>query len=89
MRLYVVAMTKPATNREAYAAVIAKVPASKLARYLGLTRQAVSNWGGVVPDRYVLQVSVITGIPPEHILPELVVQVRGYVKHLRDAEKAA
>jgi len=80
-------MSKPTTNREAYDAVMAKYTPSELARLLGLTRQAVNNWGRVIPERYVLQVSIVTGIPAEDILPELARQVRGYVKHLRDTEK--
>lgn len=43
---------------------------SKLAAHLGLTRQAVTNWGDEVPEAYAFRISILTNIPIEEIVPE-------------------
>lgn len=74
-------MSKPRTNKEGFAAVRRIVNDALLAAIIGISRQAVYQWGDEVPPKYVLDVSVITGIPAEDILPER-------VKFMRERAKA-
>ncbi len=83
-------MEKPTTNREGYERVLAVLKErgdgkADLARFLGVTRQAVNAWPDEVPERCVLQVAVYSGIPAEDILPETVEQAKGYMEYLRKA----
>lgn len=43
---------------------------SRLARALGLTRQAVYQWDSIPPD-HVLRVEEITGVPRSRLRPDL------------------
>jgi DNA-binding transcriptional regulator YdaS (Cro superfamily) len=43
---------------------------SKLARALGLTRQAIYQWDSIPPD-HVLKVEQVTGVPRSHLRPDL------------------
>lgn len=84
-------MAKPKTNKDGYQAVIAalekqghKSPQSALARILGFRgRQAVNNWKGEVPPAHAFKVSLITGVPIDHILPETVIEVQKLMKEMR------
>lgn len=60
-----------ATDRAAYQRLIKQIHPSLLARHLEITRQSVHDWGGVVPERFVLRCSILSGIPPEALMPEL------------------
>lgn len=73
-------MSKPRTNKEGFEAVTKKVHKALLAAVLGISRQAIGKWTDEVPEAYVLRVSVITGIPAEDILPELVAETRKRAK---------
>jgi hypothetical protein len=60
-----------ATDRAAYQRLIKIIHPSLLARHLEITRQSVYDWGGVVPERFVLRCSILSGIPPTELRPEL------------------
>lgn len=75
-------MAKAPTNRDGYAKVLAVVKKSELAEKLGLTRQAVGNWGNKVPEAYAYRVSIITGIPIQEIIPEVAPDVHRRLKEL-------
>ena len=46
--------------------------ASKLARALGITRQAVEQWKGrVVPPEHVLEIEKITGVSRYELRPDI------------------
>lgn len=65
-------------DREAFAAALdrRKMTQADLAAVMGMTRQAVNNWKGIVRDRYVLEVSIILGVPAEKLRPGLVDETR-------------
>lgn len=65
-------MAPSGTDRAAYQRLTKQIHPSLLGRCLGITRQAVYDWGQIVPDRYVLQCSVLSGIPAEELRPQLV-----------------
>lgn len=65
-----------ATDRAAYQRLIKQIHPSLLARHLEITRQSVHDWDGVVPERFVLRVSVLSGISTEDLRPELVKQTQ-------------
>ena len=48
---------------------------AKLARKLGLTRQAIYQWDRIPPER-VLQVEEITGVPRHQLRPDLYPEAR-------------
>jgi hypothetical protein len=70
-------VSRPKTNAEGFALVLSKISKNQLAKSLvsekkpnGLSRQALTKWTEV-PIEYVPQVSKITGVPREMILPEV------------------
>lgn len=72
-------MAKP-TNKDGYRKVLAVISKSKLAETLGVTRQAVGNWGDEVPEAYAFRVSLIADIPIEQIIPETVAEMQRKLK---------
>lgn len=64
------AKSAPQTNRQGFLRVLEVISKSKLAAHLGLTRQAVTNWGDEVPEAYAFRISILTNIPIEEIVPE-------------------
>lgn len=60
----------PATNAEGLALVWTKIYPAELARQLGLSRMAPTKWKAVPLER-VTAVASATGLPREHILPEI------------------
>jgi len=44
---------------------------SKLARRFGVSRQALYLWGDMVPPKHVANLSVLSGIPPHEIRPDV------------------
>ena len=75
-------MAKPKSNKDGYQRVLAVITKSKLAECLGLTRQAVGNWGDEVPEAWAYRVSIITGVPIDEILPEVAPDVHRKLKEL-------
>jgi DNA-binding XRE family transcriptional regulator len=71
---------KPKTNRDAFIRILAIISKSKLAERLGITRQAVGNWGDEVPESYAYRVSLITSIPIDQIIPETAAEIRRELK---------
>lgn len=69
---------RAAADREAFAAALKlrDMTQADLAARMGMTRQAINNWGGIVRDRYVLQVSIILKVPAEKLRPGLVDETR-------------
>lgn len=68
------------TDKSGMDRVLAVIPKTKLAAKLGISRQAVTNWGQRIPEAYALRVSVITGIPIEKILPATIANLRQQLK---------
>jgi hypothetical protein len=60
----------PKTNADGLALLWTKIYRAELARQLGVSRMAPSKWKAVPVER-VADVARITGIPREHLLPEL------------------
>lgn len=82
-----VSMKKPVTNHEAYERVWSVIKKAELAKHLNLPRQSITQWNGEIPARHVLEISVITGIPCEELLPELVAKTRDYMAVLKAASE--
>lgn len=55
-----------------YRRVLKIVSVPELAKACEIARQSVYDWGGVIPERYLMRVSYLTGIPPEKISPSVV-----------------
>lgn len=68
------------SDKAGFDRVLAVITKIKLAERLGISRQAVTNWGDRIPEAYALRVSVITGIPVEEILPATVADLRRKLK---------
>ena len=88
-------MARPRTNQDAYKAVIANVeargekfPMAALAGMLGLPRQSIRQWNGIVPESQALKVSILLGIPIEDIRPETVVEAHKLKKAHDEKAKA-
>jgi hypothetical protein len=58
------------TDRDGYAKVLKIYSRSEISRALKITRSAVSKWGDVIPEAYILQMSILTGMAPEEIAPQ-------------------
>jgi hypothetical protein len=58
------------SDKDGFVLVLTKISKSRLAAALGITRQAINNWGDVVPERYAVRVSALTGLAVQSILPE-------------------
>jgi hypothetical protein len=58
------------TDREAYAKILETHSRAEIARRIGKTRAAVSKWGDVVPDGYLLQVSMALNLPMDQVAPQ-------------------
>lgn len=78
------------TNRDGYKAVMEaltkkghKFPQASLARMLGGSRQMVGNWGHVVPEAYAFRVSLLSGVPIETILPELIGEIEDQLAEMK------
>lgn len=76
-------MAKTQTNRDGYAKVLAVITKANLAKALGVTRQAVGNWGDTVPEAYAYRVSLIVSIPIDQIIPEVAPDVQRKLKEAR------
>jgi hypothetical protein len=68
------------SDEAAFRRLTTKIPKATLARCLGIARQSVNDWGGIVPDRYIFQVSILSGIPPGDLRPEL----QAHMEKVRD-----
>lgn len=66
----------PQTNKQGFLRVLAVISKSKLASGLGISRQAITNWGNEVPESQALSVSILTSIPIEEIVPETVARMK-------------
>lgn len=42
-----------------------------LGRKFGISRQAVKKWGDTIPPEYVAPISVMSGVPPHKIRPDV------------------
>lgn len=59
------------TDKDGFVLVLSKIGnENRLAAALGITRQAVNKWGGVVPERFAVRISALTGLSVQSILPE-------------------
>lgn len=52
-------------------AIVSVRTQTELASRLGVTNGAITQWGGVVPTRRVVQVEAITGVPRADLRPDL------------------
>lgn len=66
----------PQTNKQGFLRVLAVISKSKLAAGLGISRQAITNWGDEVPESQAFSVSILTSIPIEEIVPETVARMK-------------
>jgi len=65
-------MDLPKQQRAALAAAInAAGSAAELARRLGISPEAVCQWKGKVPVNRVIAVEAATGVPREHLRPDV------------------
>lgn len=63
-------MKKPRTDEEGLELVLTKVTKAQIAAHLGIAKQNLTRWKAV-PPKYVPQLSALTGLPREHILPSV------------------
>jgi hypothetical protein len=63
-------MAKLPTAEDGYALVLEKISKNKLAQGLGLQKQALTRWHRI-PLQHVVSTSELTGVPVEHIIPEI------------------
>lgn len=68
--------TAPQTNKDGFLRVLEVMSKSKLASLLGISRQAIGNWGGEVPESQAVKVSILTSVPIEEIIPETVAKMK-------------
>jgi hypothetical protein len=61
---------KPKTDEEGLALLLTKVTKAQIAAHLGIKKQNLTRWKAV-PPKYVPQLSELTGLPREYILPSL------------------
>lgn len=61
---------KPDPDEKGLALVLAKVTKSQIAAHLGIKKQNLTRWKKV-PPHYVAQISELTGLPREQILPSV------------------
>jgi len=59
---------KPTTDEQGLALLLTKVTKAQIAAHLGIKKQNLTRWKKV-PPHYVAQLSELTGLPREHILP--------------------
>lgn len=69
---YIHAMSEKSKNQQAYDDLVRKYGKAEIARWAGLSRQALSKWDkiGAVPATRVQAISAASGLPPEVIRPE-------------------
>jgi len=69
-------------DREAFARALgrAEMTQSDLAARLGLTRQAVNRWNGIVPEKCALRVAIVLSTPPLALRPGLADETRERLK---------
>ena len=63
-------MKKPRTDEEGFALLLTKVSKAQIAAHLGIRKQNLTRWRAV-PPKYVAQLSELTGLPREYILPSV------------------
>ena len=61
---------KPRTDEEGLALLLTKTTKADIARHLGIKKQNLTRWKKV-PPHYVAQLSELTGLPREYILPSV------------------
>lgn len=61
---------RPKTDEEGLALVLTKVTKAEIARRLDIKKQNLTRWKKV-PPHYVAQISEMTGLPREYILPSV------------------
>lgn len=61
---------KPKTDEQGLALLLTKASKAEIARHLGIKKQNLTRWKKV-PPHYVPQLSELTGLPREYILPSL------------------
>ena len=60
----------PKSNQRAMEKMFEKYPRAEIARWIGISRQAVSQWKEI-PPKFVKLLSEKTGIPKSELIPEL------------------
>ena len=63
-------MKKPRTDEEGLALLLTKTTKADIARVLDIKKQNLTRWKAV-PPKYVPQLSELTGLPREYILPSV------------------
>lgn len=61
---------RPKTDEEGLALLLTKTTKAEIARHLGIKKQNLTRWKKV-PPHYVAQLSELTKLPREFILPSL------------------
>ncbi|HWW61838.1 MAG TPA: hypothetical protein VN181_10760 [Thermoanaerobaculia bacterium] len=61
---------RPRTDEEGLALLLTKTTKAEIARHLGIKKQNLTRWKKV-PPHYVADLSKLTGLPREYILPSL------------------
>jgi len=61
---------RPRTDEEGLALLLTKTTKAEIARHLGIKKQNLTRWKKV-PPHYVGDLSKLTGLPREYILPSL------------------
>jgi hypothetical protein len=61
---------KPTTDEEGLALLLTKVSKAMIADHLGIKKQNLTRWKAV-PAKYVPQLSELTKLPREYILPSV------------------
>lgn len=62
--------TKPKTDEQGLALLLTKATKAQIAQHLGIKKQNLTRWKAV-PPKYVGQLSEMTGLPREYILPSV------------------
>lgn len=44
---------------------------SSIAEAIGVTPGAMAQWGDTIPEKYLMQISEVTGVPPHIIRPDM------------------
>lgn len=60
----------PSTDRQGLLLVLEHTTKAEIAKHLGIRKQNLTRWKSV-PAKYVNQISDLTGLPREYILPSV------------------
>jgi hypothetical protein len=63
-------MKKPTNDEQGLDLLLTKATKAEIAKHLGIAKQNLTRWKAV-PPKYVPQLSELTGLPREYILPSV------------------